>query len=98
MLSTPFGILVLGQTFIVSPRRIYLVQYNAADTLRHRASLRRLWAVQTIAHSARTVSKPRSRNWRIHVPVSSVRTLARVVASVAGRVCMATGLDLSRHG
>jgi hypothetical protein len=25
--------------------------------------LRRLWTVQTMAHSARTFSKPRSRNW-----------------------------------
>ena len=37
---------------------------SATDRLRPLASLRRLWAVQTRAHSARTFSKPRNRNWR----------------------------------
>jgi hypothetical protein len=37
---------------------------SAADRLRRWRSFRRLWAVQTIAHSARTFWKPRSRNWR----------------------------------
>jgi putative transport protein len=36
----------------------------AADRLHPWASFSRLWAVQTIAHSQRTFSMPRSRNWR----------------------------------
>src|SRR5260221_8703804 len=37
---------------------------RAADRVHLFASLRRLWAVQTMAHSARTLSMPRIRNWR----------------------------------
>jgi hypothetical protein len=37
---------------------------TAAGRLRPWASLVRLWAVQISAHSARTASTPRSRNWR----------------------------------
>ena len=35
---------------------------NAADRLRPWANFKRLWTVQTMAHSPRTFSKPRSRN------------------------------------
>ena len=37
---------------------------NAADRLRPWANFKRLWTVQTMAHSPRTFSKPRNRNWR----------------------------------
>lgn len=36
----------------------------ALASFRPLASLRRLWAVHTMAHSARTFSMPRRRNWR----------------------------------
>ncbi len=37
---------------------------RSADRVRRWASFRRLWAVQTMLHSACTFSRPRNRNWR----------------------------------
>jgi hypothetical protein len=75
------------------PLRLNRNDNSAEDRLRRWASLRRLWAVQMIAHSARTFSKPRSRNWRN--PRACL--ICQFVQTLAIGTCVAAGLDLRPH-
>src|ERR1700716_1409645 len=61
----------VGSGFCLSRRPIFGAEDTASDApngldrpYRAAASLQRLWAVQTIAHSAWTLARPRIRNWR----------------------------------
>jgi hypothetical protein len=62
--ARPAGIAEPHTSFVGQLRRIRSWLGAAPPITPQCANLRRLWAVQTSAHSARTFSMPRSRNWR----------------------------------